>query len=56
MVLDALGLKPAISAGMCLGEGTGATALFPLLDMAAAVYTQMSSFDDIHVDAYEHRV
>ena len=56
MVLDALGLKPAISAGMCLGEGTGATALFPLLDMAAAVYTQMSSFDDIHVDAYEHLV
>ena len=54
MVLDALGLKPAISAGMCLGEGTGAAALFPLLDMAAAVYTQMSSFDDIHVDAYEH--
>ena len=35
-------------------EGTGAAALFPLLDMAAAVYTQMSSFDDIHVDAYEH--
>ena len=56
MVLDALGLKPAISAGMCLGEGTGAAALFPLLDMAAAVYTQMSSFDDIHVDAYEHLV
>lgn len=56
LVLEALELKPAISAGMCLGEGTGAAALFPLLDMAAAVYTQMSSFDDIHVEAYEHLV
>jgi nicotinate-nucleotide--dimethylbenzimidazole phosphoribosyltransferase len=56
MVLDALGLKPAISAGMCLGEGTGAAALLPLLDMAASVYTRMSSFDEIHVDAYEHLV
>lgn len=54
MVLKALGLRPTIDAGMCLGEGTGAAALFPLLDMAAAVYTQMSSFDDIHVEQYEH--
>ena len=32
---------------MCLGEGTGAAALFPLLDMAAAVYGQMESFEEI---------
>ena len=56
MVLDALGLRPAIRAGMCLGEGTGAAALFPLLDMAAAVYTQMSSFEEIQVGQYEHLV
>lgn len=56
MVLDALNLKPAVRAGMCLGEGTGAAACFPLLDMAAAVYTQMSSFEDIHVEQYEHLV
>lgn len=56
MVLEALGLKPAIQAGMCLGEGTGAAALFPLLDMAAAVYSQMSSFEDIQVEQYEHLV
>lgn len=54
MVLKALGLTPAIDAGMCLGEGTGAAAMFPLLDMAAAVYTQMSSFEDIHVEQYVH--
>lgn len=56
MVLEALGLKPAIQAGMCLGEGTGAAALFPLLDMAAAVYSRMSSFEDIQVEQYEHLV
>lgn len=56
MVLDALGLKPAIRAGMCLGEGTGAAALFPLLDMAAAVYSGMGSFEDINVEQYEHLV
>ncbi len=54
LVLDALGLTPVIQAGMCLGEGTGAAACFPLLDMAAAVYGQMSSFEEIHVEQYEH--
>lgn len=54
MVLEKLGLRAAIDAGMCLGEGTGAAALFPLLDMAAAVYSRMSSFDDIQVTQYQH--
>ena len=54
MLLDALGLQPFIYAGMCLGEGTGAVAAMPLLDMAVAVYRDMSSFSDIHIDAYEH--
>lgn len=54
MVLDALGLKPPITAGMRLGEGTGAVALLPLLDMALAVYREMVSFDETAIDAYEH--
>ena len=54
MALEALGLKAAIQAGMCLGEGTGAAALFPLLDMAAAVYWNMDSFQEIHVEQYQH--
>lgn len=53
MVLEALGLEPAIQARMCLGEGTGAAALFPLLDMAAAVYGQMACFDEIKVEQYK---
>ena len=51
-VLDALGLAPVMTAGFCLGEGTGAVALLPLLDMAAAVYREMSTFGEIAVEAY----
>ena len=54
LVLEALGLKPAICAEMCLGEGTGAVAMMPLLDMALAMYGEMCSFDDYEIDAYEH--
>ena len=38
---------------MCLGEGSGAVALFPFIDMGIAVYQSMSTFDDIHVEQYE---
>lgn len=54
LVLDALGLEPPICAGMRLGEGTGAVALLPLLDMALAVYREMVSFADTAIEAYEH--
>ena len=51
-VLEALGLRPLICADMCVGEGTGAVAAMPLLDMSIAVYKGMSTFDDINIDAY----
>jgi len=54
MLLDALGFRAPLHAGMRLGEGTGAVALLPLLDMALAVYREMVSFDDTGIDAYEH--
>ena len=54
MVLDALGLEAPLHARMSLGEGTGAVALFPLLDMALAIYHQNSTFEKIHLEAY-HR-
>lgn len=53
MLLDALSLRAMINAGMHLGEGTGAVALLPLLDMALAVYHDSSSFSDIGLDAYK---
>ncbi len=53
LMLQALGLTPIIHAGMALGEGTGAVALMPLIDMALAVYHQGSSFAGIQVAAYQ---
>ena len=38
LLLEALGKKPMITAGMRLGEGTGAVAAMPLIDMALAVF------------------
>lgn len=53
LLLDTLGLKPLIYAQLCLGEGTGALTLVPLLDMAAAVYSSMSTFQEIKVADYQ---
>lgn len=52
LLLDALELTPVITAELCLGEGTGAVALLPLLDMALAVYYDMPTFDGIGIDEY----
>lgn len=52
LVLEELGLKPLICAGLRLGEGTGAVAALPLLDMALSVYHGMPSFADIGMDDY----
>lgn len=53
MLLEALGLEPAIQAKMCLGEGSGALALLPLLDMGLAVYNRMSTFEEIKIQEYK---
>lgn len=53
MLMEALDMQPVIHADMRLGEGTGAVALMPLLDMAVSVYKYAASFDDIQVEAYE---
>ena len=46
LVLEALGKAPLITAGLHLGEGTGAVAAIPLWDMALAVYRNCYSFAD----------
>ncbi|MDR0311035.1 MAG: nicotinate-nucleotide--dimethylbenzimidazole phosphoribosyltransferase [Acidobacteriota bacterium] len=46
-VLNALRLEPFITAGMRLGEGTGAVCMFPLLDMALSVYHTACTYADI---------
>lgn len=52
MMLEAVGLRPMITADLCLGEGTGAVALLPLLDIALAYYKEMGTFDDIAIAHY----
>lgn len=52
LILDALGKKPLITAGMRLGEGTGAVAAIPLLDMALALYSDGTTFDSTGIEAY----
>ena len=53
LILEKLGKEAVLHADMCLGEGTGAIALCPFLDMGATLYNTLSTFDDIHVDQYE---
>lgn len=52
MVLRALGKKPLITAEMRLGEGTGAVAAMPLLDMALAVYREGYTFTEGGIEPY----
>ena len=52
LVLRALELAPVVYGHLCLGEGTGAITLVPLLDMALALYREMSSFQEFNMDAY----
>lgn len=53
LILEMLGKKPMITAGMRLGEGTGAVAAMPLLDMAFAVYKSMCTFEEARFEAYK---
>lgn len=51
-VLETLGKSACITADLALGEGTGAAALLPLIDLALAVYHQSSTFAKLEMDAY----
>lgn len=53
LILEALHMEPGLCMDMSLGEGSGAVALLPFLDMAGEIYEHMGTFDDIHVEAYE---
>lgn len=52
LVLDALGKAPLLTAGLHLGEGTGAVASIPLWDMALAVYDRCYSFTEGGIAPY----
>lgn len=52
LIVEALGKKAFIDAGMRLGEGTGAVCALPLLDMAIAVFDEMSTFEEVNITSY----
>lgn len=53
LLLHALGLKPFLTCGMCLGEGSGAVAAMPILKMACHVYNEMSTFGETEIEEYK---
>ena len=53
LILDTLGMEAPLHCDMCLGEGTGAAVLFPILDLADTVYNTMSTFHDIKMEEYK---
>ena len=48
-VLDALGARPLLDLDMRLGEGTGALLAWPVLECAAAMMSEMASFESAGV-------
>lgn len=53
MLLSRMGLEAALDCDMRLGEGTGAVTLFPVLDLACAVYNSMSTFEQASIEQYQ---
>lgn len=56
MLLQEIGLPYLLDLEMCLGEGTGAVMAFPIFDLALEVYTKMSSFEEVKIEAYKEQV
>ena len=52
LVLETVGKAPLLTAGLHLGEGTGAVASIPLWDMALAVYNNCYSFAEGGIAPY----
>lgn len=53
IALDALGLRPILQLGLCLGEGSGAVTALPILVAAAKIMAEMATFDSAGVGS-EH--
>ncbi len=53
LLLEALECRPFLKAEMCLGEGTGAVAVLPIFDLANAVYSEMSTFEESDITSYK---
>lgn len=52
-ILEELNLLASLHCNMCLGEGTGAIALLPVLELALEVYQKMGTFADHQIESYK---
>lgn len=52
-ILTYLDKQAVLHAEMCLGEGTGAVAFLPVLEMGLGVYREMSTFSQIQIESYQ---
>lgn len=52
MMLSRLGVKPLLSLGLRLGEGTGALCAYPIVDSAVRMINEMNNFDNAHITKY----
>lgn len=52
-IMEALELCAPLHCNMCLGEGTGAVAFLPVLEMALEVYQKMSTFSENDMESYK---
>lgn len=51
-MLDAMHVRPLVSLGLRLGEGTGALCAFPLIDSAVRMVNEMNNFQDAAITKY----
>lgn len=52
-ILEYLGKTAVLYGDMCLGEGTGAVAFLPVLEMGVEVYEKMCTFSQIRIESYK---
>ena len=52
MMLSRLGVKPLLSLGLRLGDGTGALCAYPIVDSAVRMINEMNNFDNAHITKY----
>lgn len=53
LIMKELDIEPFLTCGMFLGEGSGAVAVVPILDMALDVYKKLGTFDNWEHEAYK---
>ena len=52
LMLQAMGVKPLLSLGLRLGEGTGALCAYPIIESAVRMINEMNNFQDAKITKY----